>query len=182
MLCIGLTAQLALAWQSYLTCHCSHCVLLGPHPTGHTCVHELWTANRCCIQQASRRVQLICKVVCFKLFAAHAAGFIFGRNKPHETAAGAAGSTTKIAMTAPVTMSSSSQEGGAKKDDEAKKSEGSKEESEKIAMTAPVTMSEAGKGQQKAGSMTMSFIMPSKYKHVQDLPVPVDSRVTLQEV
>jgi hypothetical protein len=58
----------------------------------------------------------------------------------------------KISMTAPVAES--------------------KLESEKISMTAPVLMSAAGE---------MTFMMPSKYK-LEDLPVPNDARVRLEEV
>ena len=44
--------------------------------------------------------------------------------------------------------------------------------SEKIAMTAPVVM----------GNGTMAFVMPSKYKTLDDLPKPKDPRVTLAVV
>lgn len=67
---------------------------------------------------------------------------------------------TKIAMTAPVTMED-------------------KGSPAKIAMTAPVTMSEES-GDEK--SVLMSFILPSKYKKVEDTPVPTDSRVHLEQV
>ena len=45
--------------------------------------------------------------------------------------------------------------------------------SEKISMTAPVVNSDSGK---------MSFIMPSKYKTLSDLPKPNDARIQLREV
>jgi hypothetical protein len=47
----------------------------------------------------------------------------------------------------------------------------------KIAMTAPVVTEASG-----ANESTMSFIMPSEYKKLEDLPVPSDSRVKLHEI
>jgi hypothetical protein len=64
----------------------------------------------------------------------------------------------KIAMTAPVVMDAPSA-------------------SEKIAMTAPVVM-----GRDAAGTGSMAFVLPSKYKTLADLPQPNDPRVTLRVV
>ena len=63
---------------------------------------------------------------------------------------------SKISMTAPVVMNPP------------------KNESEKIAMTAPVTQAPKGNGWE------MSFMMPSKYKSIEELPKPKDSRVTFR--
>jgi SOUL heme-binding protein len=60
-----------------------------------------------------------------------------------------------IAMTAPVVMAAPS---------------------EKIAMTAPVVM-----GRDANGAGTMAFVMPSKYKTIDELPKPKDARVILRE-
>jgi hypothetical protein len=51
----------------------------------------------------------------------------------------------------------------------------SKQEPSKIAMTSPVMMNQNGQ------SFTMSFSMPSKYT-LNDLPVPLDSRIKFREV
>ncbi|KXZ49458.1 hypothetical protein GPECTOR_21g684 [Gonium pectorale] len=100
------------------------------------------------------------------------AGFIFGGNTSR-----AGGASEKVAMTAPVVM----QTGAA----------------EKIAMTAPVVMhtspadASAGAATDTAsaadttaasGKRVMAFIMPSKYKTVDELPTPKDERVKLTEV
>mmetsp|Transcript_12326 Transcript_12326/g.30163 ORF Transcript_12326/g.30163 Transcript_12326/m.30163 type:complete len:208 (-) Transcript_12326:436-1059(-) len=84
------------------------------------------------------------------------AGYIFGKN----TARTAPDQSQKVAMTAPVVITSSSAS------------------SQKIAMTAPVAV-QAGK---EAGTTTMSFIMPSQYTAIDQLPVPKDSGVQLHEV
>ncbi len=63
---------------------------------------------------------------------------------------------SKISMTAPVVMNPQSVE------------------SEKISMTAPVIQSPSGDGWQ------MSFSMPSKYKSLEELPRPKDSRINLR--
>ncbi len=63
---------------------------------------------------------------------------------------------TKIAMTAPVEQTQ-------------------KPSSIKIAMTAPVTQTKSDSG------WVMTFMMPSKFK-LEDLPVPNDSRVQLEQV
>jgi DNA gyrase inhibitor GyrI len=65
---------------------------------------------------------------------------------------------SKISMTAPVVMNPQ------------------KTDSEKIAMTAPVTQSPKGDGWE------MSFMMPSKYKSIEELPKPKDSRVSFKVV
>jgi hypothetical protein len=88
------------------------------------------------------------------------ARYIFGGN----TARSGQGNE-KVAMTAPVLF------------------EQGKGASEKIAMTAPVLMSSSAEG---AGGgdvpMTMSFVMPSKYQSIEDLPIPKDPRVQLSEI
>jgi SOUL heme-binding protein len=60
----------------------------------------------------------------------------------------------KIAMTSPVIMDA---------------------KSEKIAMTAPVVM-----GRDLGGAGMMAFVLPAKYKTLEDLPKPKDPRVTLR--
>ncbi|KAG2499054.1 hypothetical protein HYH03_003239 [Edaphochlamys debaryana] len=84
------------------------------------------------------------------------AGYIFGKNQKR-----AGDSNEKVAMTAPVVMQKAPA-------------------AEKIAMTAPVVM-QAGEGAE-AHKRTMSFIMPSQYAKVEDLPLPKDAKVTLVEV
>ncbi|EFJ51339.1 hypothetical protein VOLCADRAFT_57321 [Volvox carteri f. nagariensis] len=81
--------------------------------------------------------------------------------------------SAQVAMTAPVVMQTGATEGP----------------SEKIAMTAPVVMQTgtteaAGASEGPAGGnkRVMSFIMPSQYKSVVDLPAPKDPRVRLFEV
>lgn len=92
------------------------------------------------------------------------AGFIFGGN----TKGGAGCGAEKIAMTTPVTMAPAA--------------------SERIAMTTPVTMAPASSsGGPPApapgpSSYVVSFVMPSKYTRVADLPAPHDAGVTLAEV
>ena len=56
--------------------------------------------------------------------------------------------------------------------------------SAKIAMTSPVVMSGAGTGSSSAvgGGCDVSFVMPSTYKSLSELPVPNDPNVVLQEV
>lgn len=83
------------------------------------------------------------------------AGFIFGGNKKSEDSNAEA---EKIAMTAPVIT------------------ERVTDASEKIAMTAPVVTEES-----KDGMMKMSFILPSKYQSLDQLPAPNDSGVKLRE-
>lgn len=63
------------------------------------------------------------------------------------------------------------------------------ETNEKIAMTAPVAMSLASKGENIAMTapvsmqgQTMSFVLPSQYKSLNDLPIPKNSAVQLIEV
>ena len=85
------------------------------------------------------------------------AGYIFGKNIK-------GGKSEPVAMTAPVLMSAST---GAKKE----------AGSESVAMTAPVLMSSSS-----SQTMRMSFIMPSQYKSLSDLPTPKDPRVKLTEI
>lgn len=90
------------------------------------------------------------------------AGYIFGKNKHSSTQL-----AEKVAMTSPVVMSY--------------------DKPEKIAMTAPVVMQQASAASGPAGDASrarrMAFIMPSKYGHASDLPVPLDAeRVKLVEV
>jgi SOUL heme-binding protein len=51
-------------------------------------------------------------------------------------------------------------------------------QSESVSMTSPVVSSDASG--ENAG--TMSFIMPSKYKTLSDLPKPKDARIKLKEI
>ncbi|KXS14664.1 SOUL-domain-containing protein [Gonapodya prolifera JEL478] len=93
------------------------------------------------------------------------AGYIFGKNKKRGGSEG-----EKVAMTAPVLMEPNSSEKIAMTAPVLMEPNSS----EKIAMTAPVMMDGT------TTSMTMSFIMPSKYKTVEDLPEPLDPRVKLK--
>mmetsp|Transcript_8796 Transcript_8796/g.23797 ORF Transcript_8796/g.23797 Transcript_8796/m.23797 type:complete len:256 (-) Transcript_8796:2128-2895(-) len=96
------------------------------------------------------------------------AGYIFGKNTKRSS-----GENEKVAMTAPVLM----------EDKDAEKismtapvlMEG--KESEKVAMTAPVLMQDS-----EGESARMSFVMPSKYKSISDLPTPLSDKVKLIEV
>lgn len=91
------------------------------------------------------------------------AGYIFGRNAKNEgreTGDVMVGSA-KIAMTTPVTMQPAQAQSN-----------------EKIAMTTPVTFEGSTGG---AGGHIISFTMPSQYRSVEQLPIPLDSRVTLKE-
>ena len=83
------------------------------------------------------------------------ADYIFGNNTA------ATGGSSKISMTAPVTMQPNN-----------KKSDS---ESQKIAMTAPVSM------QQDDGKWRIQFTMPSKYT-MQTLPKPNNPNITITEV
>ena len=83
------------------------------------------------------------------------ADYIFGNNTA------ATGGSSKISMTAPVTMQPNN-----------KKSDG---ESQKIAMTAPVSM------QQDDGKWRVQFTMPSQYT-MQTLPKPNNPNITITEV
>ncbi|CAI9098369.1 OLC1v1035001C1 [Oldenlandia corymbosa var. corymbosa] len=69
----------------------------------------------------------------------------------------------KIAMTAPVITKESASSAAA---------------SEKIAMTAPV-VTKAGGDEKK--SVTMQFILPSKYGKAEEAPKPVDERVVIRD-
>ena len=83
------------------------------------------------------------------------ADYIFGNNTA------ATGGSSKISMTAPVTMQPNN-----------KKSDS---ESQKIAMTAPVNM------QQEDGKWRVQFTMPSQYT-MQTLPKPNNPNITITEV
>ena len=83
------------------------------------------------------------------------ADYIFGNNTSPT------GGSSKISMTAPVTMQPNN-----------KKSDS---ESQKIAMTAPVSM------QQNDGEWRVQFTMPSKYT-MQTLPKPNNPNITITEV
>ncbi|MDN3453494.1 MULTISPECIES: heme-binding protein [unclassified Psychrobacter] len=83
------------------------------------------------------------------------ADYIFGNNTA------SSGGSSKISMTAPVTMQADSKESG--------------NESQKIAMTAPVSM------QQDNGKWRVQFTMPSQYT-MQTLPKPNNPNVEIIEV
>ena len=83
------------------------------------------------------------------------ADYIFGNNTA------SSGGSSKISMTAPVTMQADSKESG--------------NESQKIAMTAPVSM------QQDNGKWRVQFTMPSQYT-METLPKPNNSNVEIIEV
>ncbi|KAG8054735.1 hypothetical protein GUJ93_ZPchr0001g29604 [Zizania palustris] len=70
------------------------------------------------------------------------------------------GEPENIAMTAPVITSG---------------------EPEPVAMTAPVITSDGG-GQAGGKTVTMQFLLPSKYTKVEEAPRPTDERVVLREV
>lgn len=74
----------------------------------------------------------------------------------------------KIAMTAPVITQSLNST------------------AEKIAMTAPVITKSTNASVAEAGSkkemmVTMQFVLPDKYKRVEEAPLPVDERVVIRE-
>ena len=88
------------------------------------------------------------------------ADYIFGNNQTFVP--GGSGSSSKIAMTAPVTL---------------------EPQPEKIAMTAPVTMSPAGQDNAMTASnkWRVHFVMPSQYT-MSSIPKPKNSEVTLKEI
>ncbi|MGP5201284.1 SOUL family heme-binding protein [Psychrobacter aquimaris] len=83
------------------------------------------------------------------------ADYIFGNNTAPT------GGSSKISMTAPVTMQPENKKGV--------------DESQKIAMTAPVSM------QQDDGKWRVQFTMPSKYT-MQTLPKPNNPNITITEL
>ena len=83
------------------------------------------------------------------------ADYIFGNNTAPS------GESSKISMTAPVTMQA--------------ENKNSSDESQKIAMTAPVSM------QQNDGKWRVQFIMPSQYT-LQTLPKPNNSNIEIVKV
>ena len=83
------------------------------------------------------------------------ADYIFGNNTAPS------GESSKISMTAPVTMQS--------------ENKNSSDESQKIAMTAPVSM------QQNDGKWRVQFVMPSQYT-LQTLPKPNNSNIEIVKV
>ncbi len=83
------------------------------------------------------------------------ADYIFGNNTAPS------GGSSKISMTAPVTMQSENKKGA--------------DESQKIAMTAPVSM------QQDDGKWRVQFTMPSNYT-MQTLPKPNNPNITITEL
>ena len=87
------------------------------------------------------------------------AGYIFGGNASRK-----GGNSESVAMTGPVLM----------------------KQQETIAMTGPVMMQKNSNGNGGTGSggtappmVQMSFVMPSKYKSVSDLPIPDNRKVEL---
>ena len=83
------------------------------------------------------------------------ADYIFGNNTAPS------GESSKVSMTAPVTMQPEVKKGS--------------DESQKIAMTAPVNM------QQADGKWRVQFTMPSQYT-MQTLPKPNNSNITIKEI
>ena len=83
------------------------------------------------------------------------ADYIFGNNTAPS------GESSKISMTAPVTMQS--------------ENKNTSDESQKIAMTAPVSM------QQNDGKWRVQFVMPSQYT-LQTLPKPNNSNIEIVKV
>ncbi|GAV65484.1 SOUL domain-containing protein [Cephalotus follicularis] len=81
----------------------------------------------------------------------------------------------KIAMTAPVITKSSDSKKIAMTAPVITKSS----ESEKIAMTVPV-VTKSGEGEEKK-TVTMQFLLPSKYRKAEEAPKPVDERVVITE-
>ncbi|CAA7406399.1 unnamed protein product [Spirodela intermedia] len=84
----------------------------------------------------------------------------------------AADASEKIAMTAPV-ITTTGEAGDA---------------SEKIAMTAPVITTGGGAGDASetaaaagSGTVTMQFLLPSKYTKAEEAPTPADGRVVIRE-
>ncbi|KAI9022445.1 regulatory factor, effector binding domain-containing protein [Hyaloraphidium curvatum] len=99
------------------------------------------------------------------------ARYIFGSNRA------SSGAKEEIAMTAPVLMEQSQKTAPVL----------TEPKSERIAMTAPVLMQgmvpeDGGSGEPEEVEMTMSFVMPSKYTSLSQLPTPLDSRVKLTEI
>ena len=93
------------------------------------------------------------------------ARFIFGANT-----ARSGGSSSKISMTSPVVSEApllTSTSGGA----------------QKISMTSPVVMEGgAGPAASAGGLHTVSFIMPSQYQSLEDLPTPLEPSVKLRQL
>ena len=95
------------------------------------------------------------------------AAFIFGNNRTGRTED--SGSTTRIAMAAPVVIEPQVRSGTS---------------SEKIAMTAPVIVApqvESIASMQSASRWLVSFVMPSKYS-LATLPLPNDPEVKIREI
>jgi hypothetical protein len=87
------------------------------------------------------------------------AGYIFGGNKRRSATNGK--ENENIAMASPVITETNTPSSAG---------------SDKIAMTAPVmTDTDASKK-----TTTMSFILPSKYQSIEDLPIPNDSSVKIE--
>ena len=109
------------------------------------------------------------------------ADYIFGNNKANKEVAmtspvrqSKASSSEKVAMTAPVTVSKHPVAQGV--ESEASSSTTDSKGSEKVAMTSPVMQTESKLG------WKMTFMMPSEYKSVSDLPVPNSEKVKFEEV
>ena len=92
---------------------------------------------------------------------------IFGKNKKRDES-----SSEKIAMTSPVLLEQAKSEKIAMTSPVLLEST----KNEKIDMTSPVTLNSSEIG------WCMSFIMPSKYTKIEELPEPVDPSVKLEEI
>ncbi|KAJ3122594.1 hypothetical protein HK098_002730 [Nowakowskiella sp. JEL0407] len=108
------------------------------------------------------------------------AGYIFGGNRPRNTEGS---DSTQIAMTAPVITSKPTEIAmtapviTSKPTQIAMTSPVITSKSTQIAMTAPVVTSE-----KTSESHVMSFILPSKYTKISDLPEPNDPNVLITEI
>ncbi|KAI9356572.1 SOUL heme-binding protein-domain-containing protein [Zopfochytrium polystomum] len=107
------------------------------------------------------------------------AQYIFGKNKIAD-----ADESAKIAMTAPVLMERPAETSTKIAMTTPVLMDRPAESSTKIAMTAPVLMEKVDGGASDNGAPVerMAFVMPSKYKTIADLPVPVDPSIKLRDI